>query len=714
MLNKTEDTLEYAIDFKRLFSIVQRWAWLLILALALCAAFSYMYSRQQRPIYEATTSILVTRNSQQSIGDISQTLNLSELVQTYVRMLSLEEFLGIVSQRLGYEVKEENVNVTALSNTQVIRLQVQDEDPTRATRIADTMVVVLREQNETLQASRYAEAEQSLNLQIQDNEAKISEVQAQLDQAKTAALAQQIDEAKANIDTTVNAIKVTSADLEQITKLSWTEAHAQLSEQQKRLPELQALAARQSVEYASLHEKLSSDVQAQSDPKYAATLQAQIDDLKAQIGKTQQSIEETQSNIAFLTPLDTEQGYNAALVEKQNFLETQQSLLTSYQNVYTSLLSTGEVSRTTNEIDKLSQDLQLYQNIYLNLLSSREDVKRQKLQTIPTVEQISPSQTAKDPVRPRTLLNTILGGMAGLILALSFVILREMTDDTIKSSEEVEGLLGAKVIGYIMEMKNKRNGEGIFVKIAPRSPVAEAFRVLRANLEFSGREKPVKTIVVTSGGPADGKTTVIVNLATILSQSGKKVILVDADLRRPSVHRYVGISNAAGLSDLINGKKANVEDYVQKLEKIPNLSVLPSGALPSNPTDLLGSQKMKDLLSTLSNAYDYVVIDSSPMMVADPQVLLSQADAALLVLVPGQTRKEVVRAVREQIQHTGAPLLGVVFNRLQKSRRTGYGGYSYYAYPYYYSSNYYSSDNPNGNGTGKKKDLQNIGSQEKP
>jgi succinoglycan biosynthesis transport protein ExoP len=443
-------------------------------------------------------------------------------------------------------------------------------------------------------------------------------------------------------------------------------------------------------------------------------LQAQIDDLKAQIGTTQQSIEETQSNIAFLTPLDTEQGYNAALVEKQNFLETQQSLLTSYQNVYTSLLSTGEVSRTTNEIDKLSQDLQLYQNIYLNLLSSREDVKRQKLQTIPTVEQISPSQTAKDPVRPRTLLNTILGGMAGLILALSFVILREMTDDTIKSSEEVEGLLGAKVIGYIMEMKNKRNGEGIFVKIAPRSPVAEAFRVLRANLEFSGREKPVKTIVVTSGGPADGKTTVIVNLATILSQSGKKVILVDADLRRPSVHRYVGISNAAGLSDLINGKKANVEDYVQKLEKIPNLSVLPSGALPSNPTDLLGSQKMKDLLSTLSNAYDYVVIDSSPMMVADPQVLLSQADAALLVLVPGQTRKEVVRAVREQIQHTGAPLLGVVFNRLQKSRRTGYGGYSYYSYPYYYSSNYYSSDNPNGNGTGKKKDLQKIGSQEEP
>jgi capsular exopolysaccharide synthesis family protein len=238
---------------------------------------------------------------------------------------------------------------------------------------------------------------------------------------------------------------------------------------------------------------------------------------------------------------------------------------------------------------------------------------------------------------------------------------------------------------------------------APRSPVAEAFRALRTNLEFSAKEKPIKTIIVTSGGPGEGKTTIASNLAAIFSHSGKKVILMDADLRRPRVHQYTGISNRIGLSDLLgSGQENAVDDYVQKLENIPDLSIVPSGGLPSDPTNLLGSENMKNLLGTLSNSYDYVVVDAPPMLVADPQVLLGMADGVLLVVVPGQTRKEVVRAVKEQVEHSGVRLLGVVFNRLHHSRRAGYGGYSYYYYPYYYSSNYYEMD---GDVPGKKKGL---------
>ena len=138
-------------------------------------------------------------------------------------------------------------------------------------------------------------------------------------------------------------------------------------------------------------------------------------------------------------------------------------------------------------------------------------------------------------------------------------------------------------------------------------------------------------------------------------------------------------------------QEIDFNDYLQKLENTPASSILPSGGIPSNPTDLLGSEKMKDLLSTLSASYDYVVIDCPPMLVADPQVLLGLADGVLLVLVPGRTRKEVVRAIKEQVEHTGVRLLGVVFNRLQPGHHAGYGGYSYYDYPYYYSSDYYTS-----------------------
>ncbi len=618
-------------------------------------------------------------------------------------MSSLDQFLGIVSQRLGYKVDAKNVDVFSLTNTQVIQLKVLDVDPIRAAKIADTMVVVLREQNETLQAGRYAEAEQSLEKQITDIEASIADVQAKLDTAKTSALVQQTAEAQSNIDTTVNAIKDTTAELKQLGKMTWVDAHFLLVNNKGNLTHQQAVLDQQTAAQSALQVGLSSDPQAQTDANYAKLIQGQITDLETKIEKTRQSIEDTQKEIAFLTPLDTKKGFDATVVEKENLLKTQESLLTSYQNVYTSLLSTEEVRRSTNEIDNLKQNLALYQNIYLGLLSNREDIKKQELQNIPTIEQVSPSRASDKPVKPRTLLNTLLAGAGGLILALAFITVREMADDTLKSRNEVEELLGTKVIGYITNIKDNYDGEGIYVGRSPRSPVAEAFRSLRTNLEFAAREKALKTIIVTSGGPEEGKTTVASNLAAVLSHSGKKVILVDADLKRPRIHWYTGISNVKGLSDVIGTEQEiDFNDYLQKLENTPALSILPSGGIPSNPTDLLGSEKMKDFLSTLSDSYDCVVIDCPPMLVADPQVLLGLADGVLLVLMPGKTRKEVVRAIKEQVEQTGVRLLGVVFNRLQPGHHAGYGSYSYYDYPYYYSSDYYTSKDKDAEAAGKK------------
>jgi len=706
MSNEFENTFDDAIDFKRLFAALRRWAWLLILVTFLGVASAYFYSRQQIPVYEATTNILVTRNSQQTIGDISQSLNLTQLVETYVRMLSLNEFLGIVSERLGYTVATGNVKVSALTNTQVIQLHVQDTDPARAALIADTMVIVLGEQNESLQAGRYSEAERSLDIQIADLETRIADVQAKLDEAKTDALVKQIAEAQTNIDATVSAIKAVTLDLQRLRTMTWYGARFGLREKESLLVEQQAQFDRLNAQLANQQTKLT-DPQVQTDANLLSSIQTQITYLEGQIEKTHLSIEDTQKEIEFLKPLITEGDFNSVVVEKENFLKTQQSLLTSYQNVYTNLLSTEDIKRSTNEIDNLKQNLELYQNRYLDLLNSRENIKNQKLQNIPTIEQVSPAAASEKPVKPRTSLNTLLGGVAGLILALSFVLLRDMTDDAIKGREDVESLLNTKVVGYVVDNKNEVDGEGIYVARAPRSPVAEAFRALRTNLEFSAKDTPIKSLIVTSGGPGEGKTTVASNLAAILSHSGKKVILMDADLRRPRVHKYTGISNNVGLSDILSAEqKIEISDYLQTLENLPDLHLLPSGGLPANPSELLGSEKMRQLLADLSGSYDYIIIDAPPMLVSDPQVLLGLVDGVLLVLVPGKTPRDVVSAVKEQVSHTGVRLLGVVFNRLKQGKRSGYyGGYSGSYYNTYYSSSYYAQDDTEANGAVKKKSI---------
>jgi len=705
MTNQSETANDDVLDLKKIFFILQKWLWLLIVGAVLSATAAYFFSIRQTPVYQATTNILVARNSsQQTVGDISQSLNLTQLVETYVRMMGTDEFLRVVSQKIGYTIQPDAVEVSGLPNTQVIELKVQDEDSARAALIADTMVSLLRERNETLQAGRYAEAEQSLAIQIADIEAKIAEVQFQLDKAKTDALLQQIAQAQTNIDETVNKIKITQSELDRMNKMDWTQVGLLLSEQQDLLAKARIQLDLLATQLAALESRISPGANPTLDTTTIDLIKKQISDLNQQEEQTRQSILTAQEEIAFLTPLQTEDSYKSTLLEKENTLKTQESLLLSFQNLYTNLLSTEEVKRSTNEIDGIKRSLDLYQEIYLGLLSNREDIKKQKLQNIPTVEQISPAQPSEKPVKPRTMFNTLLAGLSGLVLAGVFVLLREAMDDTIKTHGEVEKLLGARVLGYVMGFEDE-DDNGIHVGRFPRSPVADAFRTLRTNLEFASKERPIKSIIVTSGNPTEGKTTIAANLAASFSHLDKKVILIDADMRRPRIHFYTGVSNTPGLSDLLDPDgKLSLEDCCQSLEILPNLQIISSGDLPPNPTDLLCSPKMDALIQKLASLYDYLIIDAPPMFVADPQVLQGLADGVLLVMVPGQTKKEVVRAIQEQTRQTGVRVLGVVFNRLSGNGRSGY-----YSDTYYYASNYYYSTHPGGKKGRAKKETSHSG-----
>ena len=335
--------------------------------------------------------------------------------------------------------------------------------------------------------------------------------------------------------------------------------------------------------------------------------------------------------------------------------------------------------------------LSLYQGIYVNLLNSLETVRFARVQNTPNVVQVEPAVASTSPISPRPFQSTGLAAAVGLMLAAGVAFLVEYLDDTLKTMEDIERVLQLPVIGYIAQIQyDSKNEESLYVTRQPRSPVSEAFRLLRTNLEFAGVDRPIRRLLVTSAGPGEGKTTIAVNLAAIMAQGGKRVVLVDADLRRPKIHRFLGLSNKVGLSDLFRGVAA-VRMVSQQVEDVETVSVLTSGSLPPNPTELLASVRMEQILQEAEQDADILIIDGPPSLVADVQVLASKVDGVIMIIHPGHTPEDAASATLEMLKRAGGRTLGVVLNRIPRNRAEYYGGYRHYS-PYYSGYHYYHSD----------------------
>jgi capsular exopolysaccharide synthesis family protein len=414
----------------------------------------------------------------------------------------------------------------------------------------------------------------------------------------------------------------------------------------------------------------------QSDPNYAPGVQASMAELEIAINTTREQIDSLTADINYLTPLAEPGMFEKTIKEKQETLSLQESLLTTYQENLTALQASGKITTDTNEIIAIQSNLNLYQQIYLGLLDNRESIRLNRIQNMPNVVQANPAIATEAPVRPRKMLNTIMGGLAGMIIALSIVLLREFLDTTIKTRDDVEKAVGLPVLGYSLPLPNNKDLDGPFVLNSPRAPAAEAFRSLRTNLEFIGVDKPIKSLLISSSEASEGKTITAANLAVIMAQGGRKVVIIDADLRRPRLHQEMGISNRIGLSDIFRGK-ISLDDALQPYRDL-SLSIITSGGIPPNPAELLGSEKMKHILDELMARFDIVLIDSSPTLVTDSQLIAARVDGVLLVVRAGESQIESARVTVEQYRRVNARILGVVLNNVVNGGQYGYSNYYYY------------------------------------
>jgi succinoglycan biosynthesis transport protein ExoP len=370
---------------------------------------------------------------------------------------------------------------------------------------------------------------------------------------------------------------------------------------------------------------------------------------------------------------------------KQN-LETQLARIDDQiQTTSEQIAALGDASENTAERDRLETALAQYRQTYATLLQSYEQVRVAEAGSTSNVVQIESAGVPEAPIRPRKLVNTALAGMVGLMFSVGAVFLIEALDDTIKGPEDITRTMGLPVLGIITRHETQ---DGQLITMAePRSPVSEAFRAIRTNLQFASVDKPIQKLLVTSPSPADGKTTVAANLGVAMAQGGKKVALIDADMRRPRIHKVMDIPNRMGLSSLFVQSEISLDGSMQKT-KSDGLYIITSGDLPPNPAELLGSDKLAEILNMVAKETDLVILDSPPIVaVTDSAVLAHRVDGVIVVVKPGVTKLAAARQAVDQLQRVGANVLGVVLNDVDFGQ-SRYRYYQYKGYDYSYRTYY--------------------------
>ena len=373
-------------------------------------------------------------------------------------------------------------------------------------------------------------------------------------------------------------------------------------------------------------------------------------------------------------------------------IEAGQARLTSLQAQLNEPLSVEQASQVQAEIDTLEGLLNEWDSNYTPLVTVIEGNKSPNFLAV-----IQPAEANPVPVRPQPTRSGLMGAVAGLLVAAGIAFLIEYLDDRIKTPDDLSQTLGLTSLGVINYIKGKERADRLVAAHDVFSPVAEAYRMIRSNIQFMAVDRPLKRIVITSAAPEEGKSTTVANLGIVLAQAGFRTVIIDADLRRPTQHEIFQIPENSllhgGLTELICTPKAQPAHYVRKTG-VDNLGLITSGNLPPNPSELLGSRRMRQVLDSLSAVVDIILIDSPPAaLVTDAVVLSTQSDGVLLVTWANQTKLGVARQALANLQQANAPLLGAVLNRVT-SKRSGYYYYNYYGH--------YKPKRPTANGTPAK------------
>jgi succinoglycan biosynthesis transport protein ExoP len=662
------------------------------------AVIAFVYTIRQPKIYESSCSLVIESSAPQVLEGVKDVIEMGassrEFIQTQYRIIRSQEIAQKVIDRLGLaqtqpdakgqlpsrqiQVEQliKQVKIVGVRESRIANINVRDKDPERAAKIANTFADTYIERNLDYKLDGARSASSWLGEQTVDLRKRLEDSELALYKFKR----------------DHNLLDLGLDDRQGMTRQNLQTLNSKLADIKARRIEIESIrklivAAKNDIsEKESLPEIRDNPVVTKLRENYLELLKLKAD-LESRYGEKHPRIDNIYQQIQSIR-----RDYNRELDDVlkafdkryQAILDTESSLA-KWMNQEKALAL--NLAKLEVEYRPMARDAENNAKVFGQVTQRHKEIDLTGLLRANNVRVLDRANAPRIPVSPNLTVNLSVGFVVGLLVGLLIAFAVEAMDNTVKTPEAAEELVGAPLLGVLpLLSENKQRlledapERDLTVHKDPTSVAAEACRSIRTNLMFLSAQKEIQLFVVTSPGPQDGKTTAAISLAITMAQAGARVLLVDTDMRKPRIHRSFGVKGDKGVSTAIMGNTA-IKDLVIHTE-IPNLDILPCGPTPPNPAELLHTERFRQILAQCREGYDKIILDAPPTApVTDPAIIGSLTDGVLLVLRAGHTTREAATFARRHLTDAGARILGLVINQTDR-KGGGYGyGYSYYT-PY--------------------------------
>ena len=709
---------QYEMNLRDYWLIVRRRRMIIIASTVLVAALSFGFARQKVPIYQATTAVKFEQSTQLS-GLLVEVLSYSsaDSIETQVTIIKSYPILEEVAKRLGYlkvtptaaasrEAKGywgvlDSINgklkVARVPNTSILEITATSTKPREAQDLANATAEAYRDYNKSLRNSRVSEARRFIENQLKDVEARSRRTEAEIWAFREA-----------------NRIVAPGAESSVLMSV-FTQVRGDIEKARQQRTELESIQQRMAgLDGASPTDRVFIETSNPAMQKLQGTLselQLERNNLSLEVTDRHPRLQALDDRIREVrTEMRREVGAQIAMLRnREEFLNRQ----------------IGELQQKNRELPTLELSLQRLQreaktndDLLALLKTKHQEALIKEAEQIEEVSIVRPATEPDSPIGGESMNTILVGAVLGLSLGLVLAFVRETLDTSIGTIEDVEAYLGVPVLGVVPHIDSRETVQRILERrpalaqidpeallshsllithFDPKSPVAEAYRTLRTNIQFARMERSGKVLVVSSPTLQEGKTTTIVNLALTMAQSGQKTLLIGANMRRPSIHRFFGIEREPGLSNILVGS-AQWRDCIRTVADIlmgrfemedimaapglDNLHIIEAGPVPANPSELLSTPAMTGFLHSVRDVYDVILVDTPPILpVTDSAIVASQADGVVLVYQAGKVGRLVLKRAKVHVENVGGKVWGVVLNDV-KTEIAGYAYTQYYTHYY--------------------------------